>query len=180
MKSKWTILGLTLVAVVAVGGGAAYAHGRFGHGGFMKAMMEKRIAEAEDYVEATPEQRKVIDAARDSIETKMKAHFEAHRAAMQANQGTPRGDPHDMVRLLAQDNLDEQAIYAEIDRRAEEMKAMARELVPEIKRAHDVLTPAQRQKLAARATERRANMKQHWEERHGEQGGFGGPASERE
>jgi len=190
MKSKLAVAGICAGALVAVvGAGAAYAHGRFGHGGpgFMKAQMEKRIAEAEDFVAATPEQRKVIDGARDSIETKMQAHFEARRAEMKAQQGAQKGPPadiHDMVRLLAQDKIDEAALYAAIDAKAEEMKSMARELVPEIVKAHDALTPAQRQKLADRATQRRAQMHERWQQ-HGqgagapdERGGFGGPAQE--
>jgi Spy/CpxP family protein refolding chaperone len=180
MRSKLSILGICAGALVVVAAGAAYAHGGFGRGGpgFMERMIEKRIANAEDYVEATPEQRKVIDAARDSISTKMKAHFEARRAARQAGgqNGAPT-DPHDMIRLLAADKIDEAAIYAAIDARAEEMKSMAREIVPEVIKAHDALTPAQRQKLAARAEERRSEMQKRW---HGappddERGGFGGP-----
>ena len=67
------------------------------------------------------------------------------------------------------------------------MKSMARELVPEIVKAHDALTPAQRQKLADRATQRREQMHERWQQ-HGQgagapggpddRGGFGGPAQE--
>jgi Spy/CpxP family protein refolding chaperone len=41
-------------------------------------------------------------------------------------------------------------------------------IVPEIEKVHDVLTPAQRQKLAAKAKQRASHM----------QGGFGGPGEE--
>ena len=183
MKNKWMVLGLCAGALVVVGAGAAVAHGRGGPG-FMKMAMEHRISELEDYVQATPEQRKVIEGSRDAIEAKMKAHFEAKKAerAASANKGAPPADPHDMVRLLAQDKLDERELYAEIDRRAEEMKAMAREIVPEIIKAHDALTPAQRQKLAARAEERHQKMRERFEKggpggHRGpdERGGFGGP-----
>ncbi len=114
MKKTTLILGLCTGGLIAVvGAGAAYAHGHRGGPGFMQMMVEHKIAEAEDFVAATPEQRKVIDAARTAIEAKMKAHFEAHRAARQAQAGNaqkPPADPHDMIRLLAADKIDEAAI----------------------------------------------------------------------
>ncbi len=188
MASKLSILGIAAgAAVVLMAAGTAFAHGgRGGAGFFMKHAFEHRVSEAEDFVEATPEQRKVIESARDNIETKMKARFEQHLAERQAaganGQKGPM-DPHDMVRLLAADKIDEQAIYAEIDRRAEEMKQAAREILPEVIKAHDALTPAQRQKLAARAEQRHSQMRERWQQHHDgarvgpddERGGFGGP-----
>ena len=182
MKNSWKVAGLVAGALAIIGAGAAVAHGRGGPG-FMKAAMEKRLAEAEDFVAATPEQRKVIEGSRDAIEAKMKARFEARRAEFEKSKGAPPADPHDLVRMLASDKIDEQVLYAEIDRRAEEMKAMAREIVPEVIKAHDALTPEQRQKLAARAekmrSERRGAGGHHgWHGGPGgagPQGGFGGP-----
>jgi Spy/CpxP family protein refolding chaperone len=171
MKNKMKIAGIAAGALVAVAGaGAALAHGGFEHGGhrMMKWAFEHRVSEAEDYVAATPEQRKVIESARDNIEAKFKARMEAHRAEHAKGQEAP-ADIHDMVRLLEQDKIDQAALYAAIDARADEMKAMAREIVPEVVKAHDALTPAQRQKeMRARFEERRNSGDDDGR-------GFGGP-----
>jgi hypothetical protein len=68
-KDKTKIAGIAAGALVAVAGaGAAVVHGGLDHGGhrMMKWAVEHRVSEAEEYVAATPEQRKVIKSTRDN------------------------------------------------------------------------------------------------------------------
>lgn len=68
-ENKTKIAGIAAGALVAVAGaGAAVVHGGLEHGGhrMMKWAFEHRGSETEDYVAATPEQRKVIESARDN------------------------------------------------------------------------------------------------------------------
>lgn len=143
--SRWqkVVLGIGLAALVGIPVALASGpHGRGGWGGprFMKHMLSARIEDAEDYIDATPAQRQVIEAAKDSVLAKLEARRAAHA-----------GQREKWIALLKADRLDTAAIYAEVDRRADELKAAARELVPEIEKVHAALTPAQREKLAARA-----------------------------
>jgi Spy/CpxP family protein refolding chaperone len=125
----------------------------------MKNHIAKRIAAAEDYVNATPEQRTVIDQAKDNIIAAFEQRMQAHQ-----------GEGQQWIALLTSDKLDAQAIIDRADKHADEIRAMARQLAPELVKVHDVLTPAQRQKLAERAKELHARH-------HGPaQGGFGGPS----
>ncbi|MBS2026123.1 MAG: Spy/CpxP family protein refolding chaperone [Deltaproteobacteria bacterium] len=140
------VIGSTVLALV-VAVPAAMAAGRHFRGHMMKRIIEQRIANAEDLIDATPQQRATIDEAKASIIAKFQAHAQA------------RGEKRDQwIDLLSADNLDAQRIYSEADARAEEIKAMAREIVPEIQKVHDALTPAQRQKLAAHAKDMHHRM----------------------
>ena len=60
----WQKVSLALAAVAIVGATAAFAAGTQGRGMFMKQMVTKRVAAAEDYIQATPEQRQVIEHLR--------------------------------------------------------------------------------------------------------------------
>jgi periplasmic protein CpxP/Spy len=148
---------VALVTLVFAGG--AYAFGRGMRGGkFMKHMIAMRVEEAEDFIEATPDQRKVIDAAKDSILGKLEAKQKEQQA------GGPR---EQWAKLFLADKVSESDVYAKVDAKADEAKAFARQIVPDLIKVHDVLTPAQRQKLADHLKERG---------HHGFGGpGFGGP-----
>ena len=115
------------------------------------------MAEAEDYIQATPDQRAKIDASVNNIVGILQAE----------RQG--RGNMHqEMVQLLTGDTLTTDQINAVAKEHADKLQALASKIAPEIVSVHDVLTPAQRQKLAARAKELHQKHQQH-------QGGFGGP-----
>jgi Spy/CpxP family protein refolding chaperone len=140
------LIGITAAGLVA---GTAYAN----RGHMMKHMIAAHIEDMEDYIEATPQQRQVIESAKDEIvnafQSRMKARQEVHGQLMAA---------------LTGDKVDEKALYDFADARAQDVKEMAKIIVPQIVKVHDALTPAQRQKLAERAKARH----ERW------QGGFGG------
>jgi Spy/CpxP family protein refolding chaperone len=135
---------MKIVAAVSlcslVGAGAAWASGPKGRARMMKHMIAMRVEAAEDAVEATDAQRKVIDDSVASITAKLEARMAAHQ-----------GQRAEWLALLSGDSLDPQAIYAKVDAKADEAKAVAREIVPDLVKIHGVLTPTQRQKLAEHA-----------------------------
>jgi Spy/CpxP family protein refolding chaperone len=146
-------VGALVVLVVA---GAAWAHGP-GRRAMMKQMISKHVAEAEDYIQATPDQRAKIDASVNNIIGILQA------------QRQERGNMHkELVQLLTGDKLTTDQINAVAKEHADRLQALASKIAPEIVNVHDALTPAQRQKLAARAQEMHQKHQQH-------QGGFGGP-----
>jgi periplasmic protein CpxP/Spy len=149
------MIGLGLGAVV-IAAGAAWAHGG-GRRMMMKQMIAKRVAEAEDLIQATPQQRAQIEQSKDAILGALEAR---HQGGRQMHQ--------QLVALLTGDKLTEADLYKLANQRADEIQALAKAIVPEIVKVHDVLTPAQRQKLADKAKEMRQKHQQH-------QGGFGGP-----
>jgi periplasmic protein CpxP/Spy len=153
--TKRILIGLGAL-VVLVAAGAAWAHGRGGRF-MMKQMITAHVAEAEDFIEATPQQRALIEQSRDNILN-----------ALQAKQKDRSQAHSQLVKLLTADKLDSGDLYKIADQHAQEMQALAKVIVPEIVKVHDALTPAQRQKLAQKAEEMRAKH-------HGPPGGFGGP-----
>ncbi len=145
-----TILVSVGILAVVVAAGAAWAQKRGGHH-MMKHMISARIEEAEDFIEATPQQRAVIEQARDEVlkgfETRMK-NKETHAQ---------------IAALLAQDKLDVDGLNRIADQRADDVRQMGHLVVAEVAKVHAVLTPEQRTKLL-----------QRFKERHGDHGGFGG------
>jgi Spy/CpxP family protein refolding chaperone len=150
--SRKLLIGLSAVAVAAAGAAYAAGHGRFGHG-MMKQMVSARIAEAEDYIEATPQQRQVIEASRDTVIGAFEARAQAHKAKQGA-----------ILSLLAADTLDVNQLNALVDQKSQEVNEMGHLIVGEVAKVHAVLTPAQRQKLVEKIKERHGHF----------QGGFGG------
>lgn len=150
MKKK-TLLVATGALLLLSGAGAAWA--AMGHGPhhlkMMEHMIQNRIEDAEDYVDATPQQRQVIDGAKQEI-------FAAFEARAQAK----AQHPGHLIDLLAADKLDTNALYALADERAQDIRDLAKVVVPQIEKIHDALTPAQRQKLADKARRRHAQ----WQE----------------
>ena len=135
---KKTILIALGALGLVVAAGAAYA--AMGHrGGFrmMKHMISARIEDAEDLIEATPQQRQVIEEAKQAVFQALEQRFK-----------DKRGQAGQIIDLLAADRLDTQKLYQLADQRAQEIRDMANVIIPQIQKVHDVLTPAQRQKLA--------------------------------
>jgi protein CpxP len=136
MKTK-LLIGVGALALV-LAAGAAWAMGPGGHRGhMMKHMISAHIEDMEDYLEATPAQRQVIEQAKNeivgAIEARAKTNHEAHGQLMAA---------------LTGDKVDEAKLYAFADARAQDIKDLAKVIVPQLVKVHDTLTPAQRQKLA--------------------------------
>ena len=148
-KTLWIGLGATGLLLVA---GAAYAMGHHGRG----HMIEARIQDAEDYIDATPQQRQVIDQAKDKILAQFDAQAQSRKAAHQQ-----------IMALLAADKLDTVKLNQLVDAQVDSAREMAHGIVAQVASIHAALTPDQRAKLIAR-------FKQH----HGHAGGFGGPPQE--
>ena len=151
--TKKIVIALGSLAILV--GAGAWAHGRAGRN--MQQMITKRVAAMEDLIKATPDQRAQIEQSRDTILDALKAH---RQAAPQTHQK--------LMQLLTADKLNPDDLYAIANQRAQTIQDMAKVIVPEIVKVHDVLTPAQRQTLAQKAQEMRQRHQQH-------QGGFGGP-----
>lgn len=156
MKTK-LLIGAGALALLLVGG-AAWAMGPGGHGGHMMGhMISAHIEDMEDYIQATPQQRQVIEDAKNQIVTALQARAKAGH------------DQHaQIMTALTADKIDEAQLYAFADARAADIKQLAQVIVPQIVKVHDALTPAQRQKLAEKIKARH----------HGGPGGFGGPPGE--
>jgi Spy/CpxP family protein refolding chaperone len=144
---------------ILIAAGAAWARGP-GRGFMTKQMITKHVAEMEDYIQATPQQRTQIEQSRDTILNALQAKKQE------------RGQTHQqLMQLLTADKLNPDDLYGIANQHAQAIQDMAKVIVPEVVKVHDVLTPAQRQKLAQRAQEMRQKHQQH-------QGGFGGPKNE--
>lgn len=157
----WKKAAIGAGVLALAGATAAFAAGNQ-HGRFFKHMVAARVEEAEDYIEATPQQRQVIDQAKDAV----LATLEKQRAAHQ-------GDREQWLSLLTADSLSEKQIVDAAARKADQVRAVAQELAPQLVKVHDVLTPAQRTKLAEKA------RSMHHHHRGGPRG-FGGPDEEGE
>src|SRR2546428_12957568 len=75
--AKKILNGLGALALV-IGAGAAWAHGPGRHL-MMKQMIYKRVAEAEDLIQATPDQRAQIEKSKDAIVTALQQSAQARR-----------------------------------------------------------------------------------------------------
>lgn len=151
---KKILIGLGALAVV-IAAGAAWAQGA--RGMMMKQMITAKVAEAEDLIKATPQQRTQIEASRDAVIVALQS---AHK---------DRKDMHDqLVKLWLAEKLDPNELNAVVSQRTTEMQAVANTIVQEVAKVHDVLTPEQRQTLADNF------QKLHQRHQH-PKGGFGGP-----
>ena len=154
---RWTKIALAAgVLAVAAGSIAWTGHGG-GRGHMMKYLINGRIDEALDYIEATPQQRQIVGDVKKEIVAKMQAQHAAHQ-----------GVGAQIAALLAADSLDTPQLNALIDQKAEAMRTVGHDMVAEVAKIHASLTPAQRQKLYAKWKERHARRSQD----HGN--GFGG------
>jgi Spy/CpxP family protein refolding chaperone len=131
-----------VLALVALGG-FAVGCGHHGHPkdpAQMAAMVRGRVDDLLDDVDATPDQRTKIHAIADRMIA----------AAQQAH----AGHDADRATVFAQwraDQVDRNALHALVDQRVDALRALAHQAVDAGADAHDVLTPAQREKLAKKA-----------------------------
>jgi Spy/CpxP family protein refolding chaperone len=140
MKRHWKI-GLGIVgalAVALVAGGAAFASGHgFGHEGFAKRRITRHIDAALDAINATPQQRDAIHAARDHV---FDSFAEAHQS--HAN------DLQEALGLWQADQIDASGVAALRARHQAAAKQAGDAVVQALSDAHDALTAPQRQQLA--------------------------------
>ncbi|TMA92154.1 MAG: periplasmic heavy metal sensor [Deltaproteobacteria bacterium] len=154
--AKKILIALGALALV-IGAGAAWAHGPGRHL-MMKQMITHRVAEAEDLVQATPQQRAQIDASVNKI------------IGVLESQRQNRQNVHQqLVQFLTGEKLTTDDINAMAKQHADQMQSLVSQIAPEIVNVHDVLTPAQRLTLANKAKEMHQKHQQN-------KGGFGGPA----
>jgi Spy/CpxP family protein refolding chaperone len=159
---KTILIGAGAALAVLIGAGAAaWAMGPHGGHGLrmMKHMISARIEDAEDLIQATPQQRVQIEQSKEVIFNA----FEARAKDRMPNHGQ-------LISLLTAEKLDSKALYALADQRAQDIQDMAKVIVPEIEKVHGILTKEQREKLAEHAKK--------MQERHREHEGFGGPPGE--
>ncbi|HUJ27038.1 MAG TPA: Spy/CpxP family protein refolding chaperone [Myxococcales bacterium] len=162
---KGIVIGAAALLAVGSVGAAAWAVGPNGPGRYrmMKHMISARIEDAEDLIQATPAQRTQIEASKEVI-------LNAVQAKMQ-NRAQNHGQ---LIALLTADKLDTQALYNLANQHAQDVQDLAKVIVPEIQKIHDVLTPSQRATLAQHAKDMHQKRMNH----HGAPGGFGGPPEE--
>jgi len=151
MKS-WKQIGL-LLGVLVFAGAAVAAGIRHGRAGFMKDRIDSRIHAALDEIQATPQQRQVVEQAENDIFNALQAKAQARKGAHQA-----------LLTAVTGDQFDAQALQSFADARAQDVKDVAAVIIPSLQKVHDALTPEQRTKLVQLVQEHR----------HGPQGGFGG------
>jgi len=129
-----------LVNVALVIGALAIVVGSFAFAGADPRsppdMMSARITKALDAIDATPEQRSAVQAASLDIQAKLRASDHAGRNAT-----------GEIAELLAADQVDPVALQHLMDSRTDQMKLLTAAIIPDLIKAHDALTPAQRQAL---------------------------------
>ena len=153
---KKILIGLGALALV-VAAGAAWAHGPGRHL-MMKQMIDKRVAEAEDLIQATPDQRAKIEQSKNAIV-----------AALQQGAQARRQEHQDFVALLTTPGLTAQQLHDRVAAHLAQMQDLAdKSIIPEIVKVNGVLTQEQLNKLAAKAEEMHQKHQQ-------QKGGFGGP-----
>jgi uncharacterized membrane protein len=136
MKRNGILIAAGALAV-ALAAGAAYAMGRHGHGiKMMENMISNRIEDAADFIEATPQQREVIESAKQEVFKTM----EKGAANRQAHAG-------EVLSLLSQDSVDAGKLNDLVDQKADQMRAVGHAVVAQVVRVHDALSKDQRAKL---------------------------------
>ena len=154
--TKKILIGLGALALV-VAAGAAWAHGPGRHL-MMKQMIDKRVAEAEDLIQATPDQRAQIEQSKNAIV-----------AALQQGKQARRQEHQDFVKLVTTPGLTAQQLHDRVAAHLAQMQDLAdKSIIPEIVKVNGVLTQEQLNKLAAKAEEMHQKHQQ-------QKGGFGGP-----
>jgi Spy/CpxP family protein refolding chaperone len=158
---KTLLVGVGVVGGLVLAAGAAFAAAQGMHmhpANMMRHMVSAHIERMEDAIDASPQQRAVIEQAKDEV-------FDAIKAKANPQQR------QQLVAILTADKLDTDALYAMANQRAQNIQDLAKVIVPELQKVHDVLSPQQRQMLAQKAQQHMQKMQQH--EQH--KGGFGGP-----
>jgi Spy/CpxP family protein refolding chaperone len=137
-RSWFKKIGMTVLGLGAIGllGAFRHGHGGFGHG---PGMLAHHLDELLDEVDATPEQREKIVAIKDRLVEKGQALRAGRREGMK-----------DLLAQWRSATIDTAAVHAKIDARAKEMQAFAHEAADAMAEVHGILTPEQREKVAAR------------------------------
>lgn len=139
------LIGLgALVALILGGAAVAQGKGPHGRGAMMQQMLSQRIAKLEDAINATPEQRDQIEKSKETILGALKARREERRS-----------EHAQLIDALTADQLDTGKLFSFAEQRKSDIDAMAKVIIPEIQKVHDILTPQQRQTLAQKAKELR-------------------------
>src|SRR5437016_540412 len=137
---KKILIGLGALALV-VAAGAAWAHGPGRHL-MMKQMIDKRVAEAEDLIQATPDQRAQIEKSKNAVV-----------AALQQGKQARRQEHQDFVKLVTTPGLTAQQLHDRVAAHLAQMQDLAdKSIIPEIVKVNGVLTQEQ---LNKRSEERR-------------------------
>ena len=138
MTKRWGKRIAVLAVLATLGAGAAFAAADPGarRSRWMKHMIDSRVEDALEDLNATPQQRQVIDQAKNDIVAKLETQMKTHAGR------------HALAQILTADNLDQSALVKLIDERAQAHKALINDLMPDLVRIHDTLTTAQRRKLA--------------------------------
>ena len=148
MKTKRLQLLLAASGLLLLGTGFATGCHRGPHGHHrdpakVAAFVTERVDDALDDVDATPAQREKVHAVKDRL---------------LAEQGKLRGDRDALhAELLAAwkaETVDRARLHAIVDERIEALRAFAHAAADGAVEVHDVLTPAQRAELAAKAERR--------------------------
>ena len=144
MRKLFGRLSVALVALVAVVGLAGFACAHHGHHPHDPAQVQKmvnaRVDDLLDDLDATPDQRTRIHAIADRLMASAKEAHAGHDAARQTVLAEWKADAPDRAKL-----------HALVDARVDELRKLAHQAVDAGVDAHDVLTPAQRAKLARKA-----------------------------
>jgi Spy/CpxP family protein refolding chaperone len=143
MKKLFGGLSVSLVAVVAVVGLAGFACAHHGHPrdpAQIASMVNARVDDLLDDLDATPDQRTRIHAIADRLLASAKETHAGHDAARATVLAEWKADAPDRAKL-----------HALVDGRIDEFRKLAHQAVDAGVEAHDVLTPAQREKLSRKA-----------------------------
>ena len=139
------LFGGAAIAIALLVGAAAFTGCRGGHGhprdpAQLAAMVNARVDDLLDDVDATPDQRTKIHAIADGLLASAKDAHADHEQVKATLLAEWRADPIDRAKL-----------HALVDARADALRKLAHQAVDAGADAHDVLTPAQREKLAKKA-----------------------------
>ncbi len=143
MRKLFGRFSVALVALVAVVGLAGFACGHHAHShdpAQIQKMVNARVDDLLDDVDATPDQRTRIHAIADRMLAAAKDAHAGHEQVRATVLGEWRAETMDRAKL-----------HALVDQRADALRALAHQAVDAAADAHDVLTPAQREKLAVKA-----------------------------
>jgi protein CpxP len=140
MKKTLSLTALALVAFVTLTGFRGCGRPDHRDPAQVAAFVTDHLDDVLDDLDATPAQRTQIQAIKDRL-----------LADVQKLQGTRQATHQALLAEWSSDKVDRAKVLALVDQRADEMKALAHEVVDAAIEAHDVLTPEQRAKVAKKA-----------------------------
>ena len=148
--AKISAITLALAGTVVGLAGFGFGHGWGCHSEkFFRHMIDAHVEETLDKIDATQAQRQQVTGMEDRIVGDFKALRETHRSALEQIASQFPGDQLDMAAL-------DQAVL----RGSDAQEKLRQDLRQSIQDLHGILTPVQRQKLAALAKDRLESCKQ--------------------